>query len=72
MSEDDLKEWQAKNDEKRKARGGGGMKKVNDMLEGMGMSMVTEDEVEEQEKEKKQKKQKKLEPKPDFSKHDEL
>lgn len=59
MSEDNLKEWQKQQDEKSIARGGGGMKKVQQMLDSMGMQMVTEEEVIAQQKAKAQKKQEK-------------
>lgn len=45
MTEEDIREWQKQQDEKAKARGGGGMKKVQAMLDQMGMEMVTEDDM---------------------------
>ena len=46
VDNEELKKWSQEQEAKRQARGGGqGMKKVQEMLDGMGMQMVTEDEV---------------------------
>lgn len=48
------------------------MKKVQDMLDGMGMAMVTEEEAMEQEKAKKAKKSKAKDAKQDYGVKDDL